>query len=275
MQLAKLISAPAALPSIPRVVALLLAELDMEDPDLFQINRLLTQDPVLTMQLLRLVNSAHNQLQYRISSVAEGIALVGLNQVRDMTYAAAVNTAFRQIAGVDMHQFWRYSLNVAKLTRHLNQGKTKHISPFTAGLLHAVGELVLHLGMPKEMAALNLKVPVFSPLRATAETELLGFSYAQVGAGFAHVWKLPKDLVAVLAHQDAPFERDDYDPLSGILHLAIWRCRAMESGYGHADLEQTFPETTALALSLEMHEVLEREPIDWTTYQETADLIGK
>jgi hypothetical protein len=80
--------------------------------------------------------------------------------------------------------------------------------------------------------------------------------------------------VDILEHQDAPFERDSYEPLSGILHLAVWRCRAMEMGYTDEDLAQTFPDTTALALKMDLHDVLDRDPIAWTTRQEVDALTG-
>jgi len=274
MELASLLQSPAALPSIPRVIALLLAELDRDEPDLFQINQLLGQDPVLTTRLLQLVGTAHHQLRKPITSVGEAMALVGLQQVREMAYAAAATSAFRQVGNVDMPQFWRYSLNVAKLTRHLAQDASHQVSPFTAGLLHGLGMLVMHLGMPRQMEELDRRLPLYAPQRHSAEYELVGYNYAQVGADLARAWQLPQALVDILEHQDAPFERDSYEPLSGILHLAVWRCRAMEMGYTDQDLAKTFPDTTALALKMDLHEVLDRDPIAWTTRQEVSALTG-
>ncbi len=274
MELASLLQSPAALPSIPRVIALLLAELDRDEPDLFQINRLLGQDPVLTTRLLQLVGTAHHQLQKPITSVGEAMALVGLQQVRELAYAAAATSAFRQVGNVDMPRFWRYSLNVAKLTRHLAKDARHAVSPFTAGLLHGLGMLVMHLGMPRQMEELDRRVPLYAPQRHSAEYELVGYNYAQVGADLARAWQLPQALVDILEHQDAPFKRDNYEPLSGILHLAVWRCRTMEMGYTDEDLAGTFPDTTALALQLDLHDVLDRDPIAWTTGQEVDALTG-
>ena len=100
------------------------------------------------------------------------------------------------------------------------------------------------------------------------EHELLGYSYAQVGAGFARAWNLAAELAEVLEDHDAPFERGGYEPMAGILHLAVWRCRAYEMGYTEKDLAVTFPDKTALALEMDLSEVLTLAPVEWTTRQE-------
>ena len=113
MTLEELLASNGALPSIPKIIALLLNELDQQEPDLRKISQLINTDPVLTSRLLQLANSAQFQFSSQIASVSQALALMGLNQVRSLATAAAVAGAFRMIAGVDMHQFWRYSLNVA------------------------------------------------------------------------------------------------------------------------------------------------------------------
>src|ERR1035437_99340 len=209
MTLNELLASDAALPSIPRVIALLLNELDHDDPDLRKISQLINTDPVLTTRLLRLANSAQFQLANKISSVSQALALMGLNQVQSLAAAAAIAGAFKATAGMDMNQFWRYSLNVAKLARILggialqNQSAT-----FTAGLIHAVGELVLHLGLPEEMEALDRRLPALGMKRAAAETKLLGYCYADVGAGFARKWLFPQSIVDALAYQCEPFKNE-------------------------------------------------------------------
>lgn len=271
MDLQTLLSSPVALPSIPRVVALLLNELEREEPDLKKVRELLIQDPVLTARLLQLANSAQNQLPKPVGNVSEALAVLGMLQVRSLVCVAAVGSAFRLVGGVDMPQFWRYSLNTAKLARSLaGLGNTNPSMAFTAGLIHAVGELVMHLGMPGEMAELDARFPVFSPGRATAERESVGYSFAQVGAGFARAWFFPAALVNALEHQDAPFQNGDYEPLSGILHLSAWRARAREMNFNDAEMTDNFPDVVALALHLDIDMVMQRDPIEWTTRQEAG-----
>lgn len=274
MDLQTLLASPIALPSIPRVIALALGELNAPEPDLLRVSGILTQEPVLTARLLQVANSARFQLSKRIGTVNEALAILGLRQVRDMVIEAAMTSALRKVGGVDMQQFWRYSLNTAKLAQRLTSTQRVAVSPYTAGLVHALGELVMHLGMPQEMEPLNRRVDVFSPDRANAEHELLGYSYAQVGAGFARSWNLPPELVEALDYQDAPFEREGYEPMAGILHVASWRCRAHEMGYTERQLTDTFPDRTAWAVELDLDMVLSHAPVAWTTRQEAQIYVA-
>ena len=274
MTLKELLASNAALPSIPKIIALLLNELDRTEPDLRRISQLINTDPVLTTRLLQLANCAQFQLPSKISSVSEALALMGLDQVRSLSTAAAVAGAFRAIPGIDMHQFWRYSLNVGKLSRTLG-GMVRQRQPaaFTAGLIHATGELVMHLGLPAEMATLSRQVLPFGLKRASAERKLLGYCYADVTAGFAKNWQFPQPIVDALQHQCAPFENDVYEPMAGIVHLAAWRARAREANYDEQDLTVNFPDVVALALGIDIDMALQQDPIDWTSQSEVVVLV--
>ncbi len=274
MTLEELLASSGALPSIPKIIALLLSELDRTQPDLRKISQLINTDPVLTTRLLRLANSAQFQFSSKISSVSEALALMGLDQVRSLATAAAVAGAFRAIPGVDMHQFWRYSLNVAKLSRTLaGMVRQNQAAAFTAGLIHAIGELVMQLGMPKELSALESIAPPLGLKRAAVERKRLGFCYANVGAGFARNWQFPQSIVDAIEHQEAPFAGDVYEPMAGILHLAAWRARAREADYDQQDLTDNFPDVVALTLGIDIDMALQQDPIDWTSKAEVAILV--
>lgn len=274
MELDDLLASEIALPSIPRVVALLMLELDKDESDLRRITQLISTDPALTARLLQLANSAFFHLERRVNGVAEALAVLGLNHVRTLVSAAAVGGAFRGVAGINLQQFWRYSLDTAKVSRILAGVVRQNPSAaFTSGLLHAVGELAMHMGMPRDMALLNLEHGPLDLKRARSERKKQGFCYAQVSAGFARKWQFPAAIVDALEYQIAPFENEVYEPLAGGIHLASWRTRAKEAGFTDRELAVTFPDTVGLALELDIDMVLQQDPIDWTTPQEVGAFV--
>lgn len=258
MQLQQLLASSDALPSIPKVIASILAELNAEDPDLIRISSLFTQEPVLASRLLQIANSARFELTHQVSNIAEALAVVGLLDLRTLVCAEAISSAFRQVPKLDLNRFWRYSRETARVSRRLISNRRLNVTAYTAGLIHATGELVMHLGMPQEMEEFNSRVSLFSLQRTPAQQERFGYSYARVGAELARAWHFPEVLVDVFEHHDAPFSRDNYEPLSGVIHLAVWSARAKELGYGNADLAETFPDEVATMLNLDMDKVLER-----------------
>jgi HD-like signal output (HDOD) protein len=274
MELQALLASEAALPNIPRVVALLMHELDLEEPDLRKVSQLISTDPALTARLLQLANSAFFQLSRRINGVAEALAVLGLNHVKTLVAAAAVSGAFKVVPGMNLQQFWRYSLDTAKISRTLaGVVRQNQSAAFTAGLIHAVGELVLHMGMPTEMAQLPKDHGPLDLKRAKLERRALGFCYAEVGAGFARSWQFPAAIVDALEYQTAPFDNDVFEPLAGVIHLASWRTRAKEAGFTDRELAVTYPDTVGLPLQLDIEMVLQQDPIDWTSPQEASAFV--
>ena len=275
MHLDDLLESKLALPSLPRVIAMVLNELNREEPDLRTVSQLINTDIGLTTRLLGLANSAQFNLTNQIGSVADALAVLGLGQVRALTMAAAVAGAFKAVPGMEMPHFWRYSLDVAKLSRKLARAARANAGlAFTTGLIHACGELVMHLGMPDQMRWLNDQVDPLDSRRDKAEQHLLGYSYVEVGAAFARGWKFPDELVQAIAHQRAPFLDDVCEPLAGVVHLAVWRARAREDDLPSGAVADSFPDEVALTLGIDIDEVLQEDAIDWTTRQETSGFVG-
>ena len=265
MELKTLLASQFDLPSIPKVVALLLNELERDEPDLKKVSQLISTDPALTTRLLQLSNSDFYKLSGKINSVSESLAILGLSHVWVMAAAAASSVSFKAVPGINLQQFWAYSLNVAKLSRSLaGVVRQNQQAAFTCGLIHAVGELAMHIGMPEEVAVLDREVHPLDLKRARLERRSFGFCYAQVGAGFARQWHLPQPIVDALEHQYEPFENDVYEPLAGVIHLAGWRARAKEAGLSDKDLAVTFPGSVGEVLGLDIDMVMQQDPIDWS-----------
>ena len=264
MELNALLEQPFELPCIPRVVALLLFELERPDTDLKRITQLLGGDLGLTARLLQTANDPYFGLSGRLHSVSESLALLGLGHVRSMVAAAVPKASVKVVPGVNLTQFWNYSLNVAKVSRslagllHINQQ-----SAFTSGLLHAVGELTMMQVMPEAMAKLNPEVTPLSLKRPDVEHRALGYNFGQVSAALARRWNYPVVMVDALEHQSDPFENDNYEPLAGVLHLASWRARAKEAQLNERGLAVTFPGAVGDILKLDIDMVLQQDPIDW------------
>jgi len=265
MNLSTLLEQQFNLPSIPKVVALLLVELDRSEIDLKKINQLIARDPALTTRLLRLANGPFFKLSGRIHSVSEALALLNLEQVRSMAQEAAKHASLKAVPGIQLQQFWNYSLNVARVSRALaGLVRQNQQAAFTCGLIHAVGELALHLAMPDVVAKLDKDIGPLDLRRAKAERHAYGYCYATVGAGYARMWQFPESIIDALEHQFAPFDNDVFEPLAGVIHLATWRARGKEAGLTERGLAVTFPGEVGVVLGLDIDMVLQQDPFDWT-----------
>ena len=267
MKLSALLEQQFELPSIPKVVALLLVELDRPETDLKKINQLIATDPALTTRLLQLANSPFFKLTGKINSVSEALALLNLAQVRTMAQEAAAQASLKAVPGINLQQFWEYSHNVARVSRSLaGVVRQNQQAAFTCGLIHAIGELAMQLAMPEALQELNEKTPPLDLRRAKAERRHFGYCYATVGAGYARKWQFPQAMVDALEYQYAPFENSVYEPLAGVIHLAAWRARGKEAGLTDRGLAVTFPGEVGVVLGLDIDMVLQQDPFDWAAH---------
>ncbi|WP_374413915.1 HDOD domain-containing protein [Hydrogenophaga sp.] len=275
MELEALLNYPRALPAMPRTVSDLLVEMNREDPSPKRVGDLIGRDPALTTRVLRLSNSAFFRVSRKIGSADEAVALLGMTHVRSLVMAAALGASFKNVPGIDLKQFWRYSLRAADIARslagvlHHNQGNA-----FTAGLIHGIGILVMHIAMPDRMAPINVSTPPLDLNRAAAERSALGYTYAEVGAGMVERWQFPEEMVSALTNQLSPFEGESYDPLAGVLHLASWRARAEELHLDDNGLAATFPDMVGLTLGLDLDSVLGKDPSEWSFSQALSAFVG-
>ncbi|WP_439608708.1 HDOD domain-containing protein [Hydrogenophaga sp.] len=274
MQLEALLNYPRALPAMSRTVSDLLAEMNKDDPSPKKVADLVAHDPALTTRVLRLSNSAFFRVSRQIGNAEEAVALLGMTHVRSLVMAAALGSSFKNVPGVEMVQFWRYSLRVADISRSLagvlrqNEGNA-----FTAGLVHAIGDLIMHIAMPDLIGPIDMGTPPLDLRRAEVERSALGYTYAEVGAGMAEKWQFPPTIVSALKNQISPFDGDAYDPLGGVLHLASWRARAEEIQLDDSGLAATFPDMVGLTLGLDLDSVLGKDPTEWSFSQALGAFI--
>lgn len=274
MELNALLGQPVALPSLPRTVALLMNELAQREPSLRRLNLLFGSDPVLAARLLELANAPAHQLTRQVAGISEALVLLGSAPLQTLVSSATLGTAARAVQGINLQQFWRYSLHTAKLARSLAgvvfQNPT---AAYTAGLLHGLGELLIHLGNPQKAQSMNTLVLPLDMRRGKIEQRILGYSYTHVSAALAQRWLLPQVVVDALQYQAAPFENTAYEPLAGVIHLAAWRVRGREAGLSERELAVTFPGEVGLMLGLDIDMVLQQDPIDWTVRPDAADYL--
>ncbi|HEY4082863.1 MAG TPA: HDOD domain-containing protein [Burkholderiaceae bacterium] len=271
MKLEDLLATDALIPSLPVAVSRILGELQKEEPDLRLVNELLSGEVGLTVRILRLVNSARYRASgERIGTVDVATTMLGLIATRQLVQAAAVGSAFKNVPGVDMPEFWRFSIDVAKIARSLAEelGQDKGIA-FTAGLLHGVGDLIMKMAMP----ALASLQPAFATdeQREAAQIAELGYAYPEVGASFAARWMFPESIVDALRYQCDP-QGGGQHTLSSLLYLARWSARAHQLGIKSSARLEQFPHDVAQAIGLaHVERLCDEEAIAWTEVEEARD----
>ncbi|MFQ5643801.1 MAG: HDOD domain-containing protein [Thiogranum sp.] len=219
-----LISDTVEVASLPAVVTKAMELLNNPDTSASDIGQIISQDPALSVRLLRIVNSAFYGFPSRIETISRAITIIGTLELTDLILGSSAIHAFEKIPNqlVDMEEFWAHSLYtgiVARiLARYLRAPNTERC--FVMGLLHDVGALILYRQQPEQSRqALELCVEQSIPLHI-AEREVFNFDHGEVGAALMHAWKLPESFIEVTRHHHQPSAAECYRLETAVIHLS-------------------------------------------------------
>ncbi len=226
MELKSLLDQPNKLPTVPKVTQQLIQSFGSENVSADEIAHQLAADPVLTAKLLRLANSAYFNFSRAIGSVDEALLMLGFVMVRNLVLGHGMVAAFRNTPGMNLKQFWRYNLYTACASRWLaGRAGVNTDLVFTLGLMHGIGQLQMHAGMPATMAPLDRQLNVLDAGRAELEKQALGFHYGEVSAELAKIWNFPLPLCLALRDIPQPLAAHEFSEPAAWVHLGAWRAR--------------------------------------------------
>jgi putative nucleotidyltransferase with HDIG domain len=185
------------MPSLSTTVAKVLEICNNPAASANDLNRVISYDPVLTAQILKLINSAYYGLPNRIPSLVRAIIMLGINTVKNLVLASSVLAACKGISHtgkMTINDFWAHCLCVGVLSKLIATAVriplSEHEEYFVAGLLHDLGKLPLMTCFPElygsTMAGANkLGCPLVE-----YENVSIGINHCQVGGLIAEKWNL-------------------------------------------------------------------------------------
>jgi len=195
------------LPPIPLVMTELIQALN-DDIDLNDLGRIISKDPSMSMNVLKVANSAFYGLRNKVATIEHAVRMLGTREITSLCIACSacsvLKPSFRQPT-IDLTLFWRHSVATGVFSKllasELNIGLLNNI--YLAGLIHDVGKIVLdrfaHDVYSEAICfAHNENVSILE-----AEKRIMGASHDIVGAWLMEKWQLPPifSQVAMYHHQ--------------------------------------------------------------------------
>ncbi|PID43858.1 MAG: diguanylate cyclase [Proteobacteria bacterium] len=209
---------------IPAVAIKLLKLTNDENASFDELSRVIETEPSLSVEVLRLVNSAYYGLPGKVNSIKRAVTLAGFSMVRQV----ALNLMFFKklksgSRGRRFNQmsFWQHSLFVASMSKIIATA-IHHPEPdrvYSAGLLHDVGKVLLETFGKASYSDFLQSFEKSENSLLENETCFFGINHAQLGAAFCHEYGLPDSITLValnhhnaLFHHNALSEREGFDP---------------------------------------------------------------
>lgn len=261
MQLEALFKQPQALPAVPKIVHELIDSFNSDDVSIDEIAKKLAADPVLSARLLRLANSAYYHVSRSIGTVNEALSMLGFVTVRTLVISSGLTGGYKSMPGMDLGQFWRYSFHTAAVAGWLaKRCSVNGDQAFTVGLMHGIGQLVMHTGMPEQMLQVDKMATPMDPRRIDMERTSFGYSFADVGAELARQWRFPNAFADAIARFPDPAGKEPFDPVAGVIHLAVWRARAEHNQLSAEEMAATLPADVCKKLGFKPDTLLAEMP---------------
>lgn len=201
----KLAEAVDRMPAFPQSVQKILElarDVSCAPKDLVQV---IEKDPLMTVKVLRVVNSAHYGLSKQVTSIGHSVVYLGFNTIKNLALGIAAIGMLPKthLSGFDAQQYLLHSLATASISKQLaiRLADVDPMDCFIAGLLHDFGKVVFAQHLPVEFGkALEISLWNESPLHL-ALREVIGVDHAVVGAMLIEKWRFAPQLVEAIRCQ--------------------------------------------------------------------------
>lgn len=215
------------MPSLSTTVAKVLEVCNNPNASANELNRVISLDPVLTGQVLKLINSAYYSLPNRISSLTRAIIMLGINTVKNLVLATSVLAAFKgskSTSSFSVDDFWLHCLCVGTTSKEIAR---LHKVPameqeeyFVAGLLHDLGKLPMvtcfgDLYGKAIQDCLDGSTPLI-----LAERARIGFDHCHIGRLIGAKWKLSHAMKHAIVHHHHPLEKG-FEPSNLVYFVSL------------------------------------------------------
>lgn len=213
-----------------------------------QIGDLISKDQLLSVKILKLVNSAFYGFPGRISTITHALVLLGYDVVKGLILSASVF----DIMFDKWQPLWRHSLGVSKacglICNRLKVENAEEIS--MAGLLHDIGKVVFLLMEPDIYGQVKHAAEKRNRPIVMAEQTMLGFNHADVASWLCEKWHLPQRLSTPMAFHHNPDQAPNAPVPTAVLFLADNLVKALGYGTEPLALVEPMPESVTKNLAV-------------------------
>jgi len=262
--------------TLPEVALRIARMVDDPNSSANDIGRAISNDAALTLRLLRIANSPSFGQHGKIATISRAITVLGVRQVRDLTVGLTAIRTFDGIANelITMGSFWRQSVLCAVAAGHIAERHKggRRDSPFVAGLLHDIGQLVLFSRAPVlARQALLMSIDAVDDLGLyLCERKVMGFDHGAVGAALARNWGLPSSLRECIQFHHEPESAQAHPIEVATIHIA--NSVAVLAEIGSTDLRDAPPISPVALRAAELDPVILSE-IAVQTAKSAAEML--
>ncbi|GEM_PF-482109 len=258
-KLGDLLETVGQLPAMPIITHKLLEVLNNPSAGAKELGRVVSMDPAVTAQVLRLANSAYYGQPGKVTDVTKAVILVGFSEISHTLMSLSLANIFATQGAEILPRipFWEHAVACSAMATQLAK-RAGHLEPHraqVAGLLHDLGKLVLACYLPEDYAAILADARMNRRHTRESERALLGDHHALLGEALSRRWGLPQVIGRSVRYHHAPLSAEnlDHDTLALVRFVCAADTLAKAGAIGSAgdDMVEEIPERIWQLLSVD------------------------
>ncbi len=189
------------LPIMPQVANQVMAMTADPNADLKKLAELISRDPAMAGNVLRICNSPMYMSAMKVVSLQQALSRLGMQLVRQIAIIVSCETRVFRVDGYqsDVHAIFRHSLATALFAQEIARSRRWNVEEgFLCGLLHDVGKPILL------QTLVDLHKELKHPIDRTATFGAIDEFHAKVGGYMVDEWKLPARLSEAIVYHHHP-----------------------------------------------------------------------
>lgn len=241
-----------SLKTIGSVAQKLVRMIESDTCSLKEFEDVIKVDPILVLRLLKLVNSAYFGLRSKIKNIAEAVAYIGMDNLRNLLILDAIKHLFKDSDSSNQfsrNRLWLHSAVTSVCSQMISERvfAQKGEDAFLCGLLHDIGLIV-------EDQAASYQFETFCSSFEPEDHDLIGYERLAIGTDhqvtgslLTKEWGLRPEICKAVETHHKNLKQIEPESLSGLLQIAEYLIIKLDYG--------AFPEVKPLlkSQSLLMH----------------------
>jgi HD-like signal output (HDOD) protein len=196
-----------------------------------ELASVILQDPNLTVKLLKISNTPHyNPSRKKMITVSRAIIMLGSEVIRELTLVCSfleciLSATNKQQANEEIAKAIHAAVHAKSIAIAANDALPEEV--FIATLLNHIGSIAFWCFCGQQGERIQALINMGNCSREEAETQVLGFKLAELGACLSKAWKLG----GLIEESIKPGIRSK-NPRVGLVHLGYEITEALKEGVG-------------------------------------------
>ncbi|MFT7484982.1 MAG: putative nucleotidyltransferase with HDIG domain [Candidatus Paceibacteria bacterium] len=204
------------LPQLPATTLALVNLAGKPGVDVSRVVQLISSDPSLAGELLRVANSVLYATHVPAATLNEAVMRIGLRGLRTLIFSVSVKGTIMRLGSLERfsEEVWRQAFSVASIARKIAPiVGIERERAFLIGLLHDIGKIALLALLSKEMER-------GKPVSPALVGRVFYVHHERAGQRLAEKWRLDEELTCIAGNHHKVGSQEEYSKSAALASLA-------------------------------------------------------